>query len=58
MHIASRRGNVVMVRLLLDREATIDAKTKVGHRFNICISRCTRERSDSVQMTLVASRMN
>lgn len=29
LHIASRRGNVVMVRLLLDRGATIDAKTKV-----------------------------
>lgn len=29
LHIASRRGNVIMVRLLLDRGAQIDAKTKV-----------------------------
>lgn len=29
LHIASRRGNVMMVRLLLDRGAQIDAKTKV-----------------------------
>lgn len=29
VHIASRRGNVIMVRLLLDRGAQIDAKTKV-----------------------------
>uniref|UniRef100_A0A665VVK6 Ankyrin 1, erythrocytic a n=1 Tax=Echeneis naucrates TaxID=173247 RepID=A0A665VVK6_ECHNA len=28
LHIASRRGNVIMVRLLLDRGALIDAKTK------------------------------
>uniref|UniRef100_A0A8C8FXX2 Ankyrin 1, erythrocytic a n=1 Tax=Oncorhynchus tshawytscha TaxID=74940 RepID=A0A8C8FXX2_ONCTS len=28
LHIASRRGNVIMVRLLLDRGAQIDAKTK------------------------------
>lgn len=31
LHIASRRGNVIMVRLLLDRGAQIDAKTKVLH---------------------------
>uniref|UniRef100_A0A8P4GCD3 Ankyrin 1, erythrocytic b n=1 Tax=Dicentrarchus labrax TaxID=13489 RepID=A0A8P4GCD3_DICLA len=30
LHIASRRGNVMMVRLLLDRGAQIDAKTKNG----------------------------
>lgn len=30
LHIASRRGNVIMVRLLLDRGAQIDAKTKVS----------------------------
>ena len=32
LHIASRRGNVIMVRLLLDRGAQIDAKTKVRCR--------------------------
>lgn len=31
LHIAARRGNVIMVRLLLDRGAQIDAKTKVRH---------------------------
>lgn len=30
LHIASRRGNVIMVRLLLDRGAQIETKTKVG----------------------------
>lgn len=33
LHIASRRGNVIMVRLLLDRGAQIDAKTKVQEAF-------------------------
>lgn len=33
LHIASRRGNVMMVRLLLDRGAQIDAKTKVLNKF-------------------------
>lgn len=33
LHIASRRGNVIMVRLLLDRGAQIDAKTKVQQAF-------------------------
>lgn len=30
LHIASRRGNVIMVRLLLDRGAQIETRTKVG----------------------------
>lgn len=30
LHIASRRGNVIMVRLLLDRRAQIETRTKVG----------------------------
>lgn len=33
LHIASRRGNVMMVRLLLDRGAQIDARTKVLNKF-------------------------
>lgn len=37
LHIASRRGNVIMVRLLLDRGATIDAKTKVCPKSNLRI---------------------
>lgn len=32
LHIASRRGNVIMVRLLLDRGAQIETRTKVGAR--------------------------
>lgn len=32
LHIASRRGNVIMVRLLLDRGAQIETRTKVGSR--------------------------
>lgn len=30
LHIASRRGNVIMVRLLLDRGAQIETRTKVS----------------------------
>ena len=30
LHIASRRGNAIMVRLLLDRGAQIETRTKVG----------------------------
>lgn len=33
LHIAGRRGNVIMVRLLLDRGAQIDARTKVENLF-------------------------
>lgn len=36
LHIASRRGNVMMVRLLLDRGAQIDARTKVAPVLVVC----------------------
>lgn len=33
LHVASKRGNANMVKLLLDRGAKIDAKTRVGAQF-------------------------
>ncbi|KAG7279487.1 hypothetical protein CRUP_035873 [Coryphaenoides rupestris] len=39
LHIASRRGNVIMVRLLLDRGGQIDAKTKDDQTPLHCASR-------------------
>lgn len=37
LHVAAKRGNGNMVKLLLDRGAKIDAKTKVTHTHtNVC----------------------
>ena len=34
LHVASKRGNTNMVKLLLDRGAKIDAKTRVRMKVN------------------------
>lgn len=34
LHVASKRGNANMVKLLLDRGAKIDAKTRVSFSMN------------------------
>lgn len=39
LHVASKRGNANMVKLLLDRGAKIDAKTRVSFSVN-AVSDC------------------
>lgn len=41
LHVASKRGNANMVKLLLDRGAKIDAKTRVSVRLCSGLSGCS-----------------